>query len=93
MQDLEAIIWLQHHLKSLPQTVIITSHDQALLDAVAEETIALRHKGLRYFPGPPSEMHEAEEKERLGKVKQQAALDKKKEHVRQASNRDVRIVG
>lgn len=68
-------------MKTLSQTVVITSHDQALLDAVAEETIALRHKGLKYFPGPPSEMLEAEEKERLGKTKQQAALDKKKEHV------------
>lgn len=80
MQDLEAIMWLQHHLKTLPQTVVITSHDQALLDAVAEETIALRHQGLKYFPGPPSEMQDAEDKERVGKVKQQAALDKRKEH-------------
>lgn len=64
--------------------MVITSHDQALLDAVAEETIALRHKGLKYFPGPPSEMFDAEEKERLGKMKQQAALDKKKEHARAA---------
>lgn len=80
-QDLEAIIWLQHHLSLLPQTVVLTSHDQAFLDAVCDETLALRHLSLKRFPGPPGAMLEAEEKERLGKMKQQAALYKKKEHV------------
>lgn len=41
----------------------------------------MRQLSLKYFPGTPGAMQEAEEKERLGKVKQQAALDKKKEHV------------
>jgi ATPase subunit of ABC transporter with duplicated ATPase domains len=80
-QDLEAIIWLQHHIRSLSQAVVLISHDMAFLDAVCDETIVLRGANLKYYPGTPSAMEETERKDRLGKEKQQAALDKKKEHV------------
>ncbi|ODO05526.1 hypothetical protein I350_04577 [Cryptococcus amylolentus CBS 6273] len=79
--DLESSIWLQHHLRSLDQTIVIVSHDRSFLDAVSDETMIIRQNKLEYFPGTPTEKEEAERKERLGKVRQQAALDKKKEHI------------
>ncbi|WVQ84280.1 hypothetical protein IAT38_006432 [Cryptococcus sp. DSM 104549] len=79
--DLESVIWFQQYLISLLQTVVLISHDRSFIDAVSDETMIVRQNKLEYFTGTPSEMEEAERKERLGKVKQQAALDKKKKHI------------
>ena len=62
-------------------TLVLVSHDQAFLDAVVDKTIVLRHQKLVYFDGSPTVVQEAEKNKRLGKMKEQAALDKKKDHV------------
>ncbi|ORY22832.1 P-loop containing nucleoside triphosphate hydrolase protein [Naematelia encephala] len=79
--DLESLKFLEDYLLASPQTIVITSHDQAFLDVVTERTIVLRRQSLLYFDGTPSSMQDAERKKWLGKEKQQAALDKKKEHI------------
>ncbi|ORX38729.1 P-loop containing nucleoside triphosphate hydrolase protein [Kockovaella imperatae] len=81
--DLETLKFLELRLSELDQTLVITSHDQAFLDNIAERTVVLRRKKLLYFEGTPSSMQDAEMKKRLNRIKTQAALDKKKEHVQQ----------
>jgi ATP-binding cassette subfamily F protein 3 len=80
-------VWLEKFLQQQDRTVVLTSHDQIFLDNVVEETIIIRNSALEYFEGTPHAMEVAERKERLGKEKQQRALDKKKSHV---SNADAR---
>jgi ATP-binding cassette subfamily F protein 3 len=64
--------------------VLITSHDQAFLDNVVDETILIRKSSLEYFDGTPQAREVQEDKERRSKVKLQAALDKKKTHIEQS---------
>ena len=80
-QDIEATIWLEHFLNSIDRTVVLTSHDQTLLDNVAQETIILRNQSLLYFEGTPSAFAVNERKEKRKREKSQDALDKKKAHV------------
>ncbi|KAI0091739.1 P-loop containing nucleoside triphosphate hydrolase protein [Irpex rosettiformis] len=79
--DLEATLWLERYLTGQERTIVLTSHDQVFLNNVVEETIILRDKTLKYFEGTPR-AHEIDERKRYkAAVKQQEALDKKKEHV------------
>lgn len=80
-QDLDAIIWLEQFLTSEARTLVLISHDQVFLDNVAEETIVLRNKTLRYFEGTPRTFQINEKKERKKLIGQKEAMDKKKEHV------------
>ena len=52
-KDLEGILWLQDWLASRrgALTVLVVSHDRAFLNAVGEELVLLRDKGLTYFTG------------------------------------------
>ncbi|KAH8102112.1 P-loop containing nucleoside triphosphate hydrolase protein [Cristinia sonorae] len=81
--DLEATLWLEHHLTSEfhDRTLVLTSHDQVFLNNVVEETIILRDKTLRYFEGTPRAFEIDQRKRRKAAIKTQSALDKKKEHV------------
>lgn len=82
--DLPSIIWTERFLSehSPASTLVLTSHDQAFLDAVAEETIVIRHKQLRYFAGNPSAFYVEERKGRKRTRGQMEALQRKKDHVR-----------
>ena len=78
---MEATLWLERYLNNQDRTIVLTSHDQVFLNNVVEETIILRDKTLKYFEGTPR-AHEIDERKRYkAAVKQQEALDKKKEHV------------
>ena len=81
IQDLEATLWLEQFLIDQDRTLVLTSHDQVFLNNVVEETIILRDKTLRYFEGTPRAFDIDCRKRRKAGLKQQAALDKKKEHV------------
>ena len=61
--------------------LVITSHDQAFLDRLSEQTICLREQRLDYFDGTPTLMQSVEAEERVHKEKVANALDKKREHV------------
>jgi ATP-binding cassette, subfamily F, member 3 len=78
---LEATVWLERFLCSREGTLIVTAHDIAFLDAIAEESVAIKFKKLEYFEGTPS----AWEVQRLKNARkfkgQKDALDKKREHV------------
>lgn len=52
--DLAGVVWLQEYIEShpdCPQTLVIVSHDEAFLSAVATEVIIMKDKSLTYFSG------------------------------------------
>jgi ATP-binding cassette subfamily F protein 3 len=49
--DLESREALEAALEAFPGTVLLVSHDRALLDAVAERTVAIEDGALRSFDG------------------------------------------
>ncbi len=49
--DLESREALEEALEAFPGTVLLVSHDRALLDAVAERILAIEDGALRSFPG------------------------------------------
>jgi ATPase subunit of ABC transporter with duplicated ATPase domains len=52
--DLAGVVWLQEYIAShmeCPQTLVIVSHDEAFLSAVATEVIVMKDKSLTYFSG------------------------------------------
>jgi ATP-binding cassette subfamily F protein 3 len=49
--DLESREALEAALEAFPGTVLLVSHDRALVDAVAEQTAAIEGETLRIYPG------------------------------------------
>jgi ATP-binding cassette, subfamily F, member 3 len=49
--DLESREALEAALEAFPGTILLVTHDRALLDAVAERIVELEGRGLRSFPG------------------------------------------
>ncbi|MDQ3066338.1 MAG: ABC-F family ATP-binding cassette domain-containing protein, partial [Actinomycetota bacterium] len=49
--DLESREALEAALEAFPGTVLLVSHDRAVLDAVAERIVAVEHGALRSYPG------------------------------------------
>ncbi len=54
--DLESREALEAALDAFPGTVLLVSHDRALLDAIAERTLAIEDGGLRAYDGGWAEM-------------------------------------
>jgi ATP-binding cassette, subfamily F, member 3 len=54
--DLESREALEAALEAFPGTVLLVSHDRALLDAVAERTLAIEDRELRSYDGGWAEM-------------------------------------
>ena len=84
LQDLQTLLYLERILSNPinpSQTLVLTSHDRTFLDNVVQETILLRHAQLDYGSGSPSQFEVMEAEAKLSKVKENDALDKKREHV------------
>ena len=54
--DLESREALEAALEAFPGTVLLVSHDRALLDAVAHRTLAIEDRGLRSYDGGWAEL-------------------------------------
>jgi len=81
--DLQGIHWLQTYLTDVYRgTVLCVSHDRSFIDAIATDIISMSDQSLNYFAGNLSEMDEAASAKAKGLQKQVAALEKKKEHVK-----------
>lgn len=50
--DLEGTFWLENYLQSYPHTVIIISHDRALLNNAVGAILHVEDRKLTYFQGP-----------------------------------------
>ncbi|CAD6579895.1 MAG: hypothetical protein TREMPRED_002604 [Tremellales sp. Tagirdzhanova-0007] len=84
LQDLQTLLYLERILSNPinpSQTLVLTSHDRTFLDNVVQETILLRHAQLDYGSGSPSQFEVMEAEAKLSKVKENDALDKKREHI------------
>src|SRR5699024_8978928 len=49
--DLDAMLWLEHWLKSYPGTVLVISHDTEFLDAGCSSTIHFEHDQMQSYRG------------------------------------------
>jgi ATP-binding cassette subfamily F protein 3 len=54
--DLESREALEAALDAFPGTLLLVSHDRALLDAIAERTLAIEDRGLRAYSGGWAEL-------------------------------------
>src|SRR5690606_22986342 len=50
--DLEGTFWLENYLQGYPHTVIIISHDRALLNNAVGSILHVEDRKLTYFQGP-----------------------------------------
>ena len=57
--DVESREALEAALEAFPGTILLVSHDRALLDAVPDRTVLLRERTLRSFPGGWADLQEA----------------------------------
>ncbi|HXV02888.1 MAG TPA: ABC-F family ATP-binding cassette domain-containing protein [Gaiellaceae bacterium] len=72
--DLESREALEAALEAFPGTVLLVSHDRALLDAVAERTLAIEHRTLRSYEGGWAEL--IRRREELERKAEPAAVPK-----------------
>ena len=93
--DLLGIMWLQRHLNSVaelvdPPTLILVSHDRDFTSSCCTDLLIIKDKDLTYFHGdlPTYETSQAERRIYLSKM--QEAQDRKKEHVQQTIQRNMR---
>jgi ATP-binding cassette subfamily F protein 3 len=73
--DLEGALWLENYLTRYPHTVIIISHDRALLNRSVGSILHLENKQLTYYTGPYDQFA----RQRAAKRAVQAAAAKKQE--------------
>lgn len=80
--DLPSIIWLQGYICNLKSTtVLITTHDRAFGDAVAEELLVLRNQTIEKFRGNLSLYERERHKKAKWLTKMKEAQDKQKRHM------------
>ncbi|KDN43911.1 P-loop containing nucleoside triphosphate hydrolase protein [Tilletiaria anomala UBC 951] len=79
--DLPSVVWLQGWLKASEKTMVVISHDREFIDHVAEELIILRKQQLTYYDGNLSSYEQTQRRKLKNALKQQAALDRKREQV------------
>jgi ATP-binding cassette subfamily F protein 3 len=75
--DLESREALEAALDAFPGTVLLVSHDRALLDAIAERTLAIEDGKLRAYDGGWAELLRARE-EREARMKPEAPVEQAK---------------
>ena len=73
--DLEGALWLENYLVKYPHTVIIISHDRALLNRSVEAILHLEDKQLTFYSGPYDQFA----RQRAERRAMQASLAKKQE--------------
>ncbi|HEV7640083.1 MAG TPA: ABC-F family ATP-binding cassette domain-containing protein [Gaiellaceae bacterium] len=59
--DLESREALEAALEAFPGTVLLVSHDRALLDAVADRMLAVEHRAIASYPGGWADYQQAQE--------------------------------
>ena len=71
--DLESREALEAALENFPATVLLVSHDRALLDAVAERTLAIEDGTIRSYDGGWADYVRAREDAKLSNVRASGA--------------------
>jgi ATP-binding cassette subfamily F protein 3 len=86
--DLESREALEAALEAFPATVLLVSHDRALLDAVAERTLAIEDRTIRSYDGGWADYVRHREERQHAIVK---GSDPEKRPLSRPSHRDVRV--
>ena len=79
--DLEANLWFEKYLASFPGGVVVTSHDRAFLNQVANRVLAIEPDEVVHFKGNYDEYLVA--RQRALEVKQASAARQEREYQRQ----------
>lgn len=77
--DIEAIMWLEDYLMSYPHTLIVISHDRALLNKCVDHILHLENQKLNCYTGT----YDVFEKERA-----ERRMNQQKLHEKQSAQRD-----
>ena len=89
--DLPSIIWLQNYIRNLKlTTVLITTHDRAFGDAVAEELLVLRNQTLEKFRGNLSLYERERHKRARWLTTMKEAQEKQKKHMEKTVQGNIR---
>jgi ATP-binding cassette subfamily F protein 3 len=83
--DLESREALEAALEAFPGTVLLVSHDRALLDAVARRTLAIEERSLRSYDGGWAELVRRREERERAEAPEPAPRVKKKPKAPQLS--------
>ena len=73
--DLDAILWLQQWLKSLPGALMLISHDRSFLDATVNEILHIEQRHLKRYSGNYSDF----ERQRAEQLAQQQKLHERQQ--------------
>jgi ATP-binding cassette subfamily F protein 3 len=76
--DLESREALEGALDAFPGTVLLVSHDRALLDAIAERTLAIEDRQLRAYDGGWAELLRAREEREARAAKPEPRVERTK---------------
>jgi ATP-binding cassette subfamily F protein 3 len=76
--DLESREALEGALDAFPGTVLLVSHDRALLDAIAERTLAIEDGRLRAYDGGWAELLRAREEREARAAKSEPRVERSK---------------
>ncbi|KAI1423090.1 ABC transporter [Xylaria sp. FL1777] len=92
--DLLGILWLQRYLTALGEstdapTLILVSHDRDFI-SLCTDLLILKAKGITYFHGDLPTYEEAQGEKKIHLTKMKEAQDKKKEHIQQTIQRNMR---
>ncbi|HEV2675584.1 MAG TPA: ABC-F family ATP-binding cassette domain-containing protein [Aliidongia sp.] len=79
--DLEATVWLEAYLQKYPHTLLVISHDRAILNACVDHILHLDSRQLTFYTGN-YDWFEKMREERMAQSKSEAAkLDAKRKHL------------
>jgi ATP-binding cassette subfamily F protein 3 len=79
--DLEGALWLEAYLAKYPHTVIIISHDRALLNRAVNAILHLDEKRLTYYTGPYDQFARQRAEQRAIQTAQAKKQDLRRAHL------------
>ncbi|MFN3664034.1 ABC-F family ATP-binding cassette domain-containing protein [Yoonia sp.] len=79
--DLEGAIWLESYLQTYPHTVIISSHDRALLNNAVGAILHVEDRKLNYFQGPYDQFARQRLEQRAVQASQARKYEQRRAHL------------
>lgn len=79
--DLEGAIWLESYLQTYPHTVIIISHDRALLNNAVGAILHVEDHKLTYFQGPYDQFTRQRQEQRAVQAAQARKYEQRRAHL------------
>nr|CDS23258.1 ATP binding cassette sub family F [Echinococcus granulosus] len=83
MLDMRAMIWLENYVQTWRGIMVVVSHDQAFLNAIATDTIHLTAKRLDVYRGDYDAFVRAREERLLNEEREYLAQKAERDHIQQ----------